>query len=387
MPLKPTQLLKLLHDKQAEFQTFDKTALEILKLYRQALAQVSQQSSAAIARSITGMSHSGASPLEPLGQSLNWVIPSQLQWSNREQSLDWVREHITGVTTFAVDGSQIYPSKDFSIPVALVQIGWFENLHTLDGQYEKDVALDLLTPTDLSRGSRGELAERQVNQRRFQLETERLIDYIKYQATPPRCLIFFDGSLVATFAELFEPDTRDFYVQCIVNLLRASEQYQVPLVGYVDTTYARDLVLLLQAVANLPSTQSIHDAQLLYRDLQWGDRSPLFLCQRAGILSHYGSAADTIAFCYLKTNEGYPARIEFPRWMYESGNWQQVIDWVRAEVVIGSGYPYALETADQTAVLQAGDRQTFYRLFQDWAEQSDIQLRLSRKMVSKARRR
>jgi len=33
------------------------------------------------------------------------------------------------------------------------------------------------------------------------------------------------------------------------------------------------------------------------------------------------------------------------------------------------------------------DRQTFYRLLQNWAEDEKLHLRLSRKMVSKARRR
>jgi hypothetical protein len=38
-------------------------------------------------------------------------------------------------------------------------------------------------------------------------------------------------------------------------------------------------------------------------------------------------------------------------------------------------------------VLKAEDRQMFFRIVQDWAEQEDLKLRFSRKMVSKARRR
>jgi hypothetical protein len=76
-----------------------------------------------------------------------------------------------------------------------------------------------------------------------------------------------------------------------------------------------------------------------------------------------------------------------PIWIYEAGLHEQVIDWVRCEIIVGGGYPYAIETADQTAVLKTEDRQTFYRLLQDWAEQEKLNLRLSRKMVSKVRRR
>lgn len=66
---------------------------------------------------------------------------------------------------------------------------------------------------------------------------------------------------------------------------------------------------------------------------------------------------------------------------------ETVLNWVRAEVIVGGGYPYAIETADQTAVLQGPDRQLFYRILQDWADREDLNLRFSRKMISKTRRR
>jgi hypothetical protein len=76
-----------------------------------------------------------------------------------------------------------------------------------------------------------------------------------------------------------------------------------------------------------------------------------------------------------------------PLWVYEAGLLESVLAWVRGEVIIGGGYPYVIETADQTAVLKAEDRQMFFRLLQDWADSEDLNLRLSRKMVSKVRRR
>jgi len=46
-----------------------------------------------------------------------------------------------------------------------------------------------------------------------------------------------------------------------------------------------------------------------------------------------------------------------------------------------------IETADQVAVLQAEDRQVFYRILQDWAQQENLKLRFSPKFISKVRRR
>jgi hypothetical protein len=60
---------------------------------------------------------------------------------------------------------------------------------------------------------------------------------------------------------------------------------------------------------------------------------------------------------------------------------------VRAECIVGTGYPYCLETVDAVAVLTMEDRERFYRLFQEFAERENLALRFSRKAVSKRYRR
>lgn len=389
MAIKPSQILHRLNAKRDHFATFNQSALQALEKYRTALAKASQETAASLLTDLSevSMGDRGAEPLEPLGQSPNWRLRSQLSWNSREESLAWVRDRLSGVATFAVDGSQIYPSKDLSIPVALVQIGWYENLHLPSGEYEKDVDLDVMTPADLKVSSSGEPVDRRVNMRRFEMEAERLIQYMDDRSGCGDCLAFLDGSLIATFAEAFDDETRRFYVNCIVRLLQASETYRIPLIGYVDTSYARDLTVMLQRLYHLPEAPSIHDAPLIGRGMEWGDRTPVFLCRRPGILKQYPTGANRIAFTYLKAHDSYPVRLEFPTWMVETGIYEQAIDWVRCEVIIGSGYPYVIETADQTAVLKAEDRQIFYRLLQDWADEEELNLRLSRKMVSKVRRR
>lgn len=393
MPLKPFQVLQILQAKQADFGAFDAQSWQLLHKYEAALAEFSRLSEQELTQRLPGSQSVGARPLEPLGSWPNWVMPSNLIWQNRESSLEWVRERLAGVATFAVDGSQIFPSKDVSIPVALVQIGWFENPHLPMGTYNKDVLLDVMTPAELQGSDRTMPVERRVNMRRFQMEIERLIQYMEDNSRCQECLVFLDGSLIATFAEAFDAEGRAFYVDCLLRLLRTSEQQRVPLVAYIDTSYARDLTRTLQHLANLPEALALHDAQLLNRSMQWGDRTPLFICDRPGeahqraILADYQEQAQRIGFTYLKTHDGYPARLEVPIWVAQAGLLERVIDWVRGEVIIGSGYPYVIETADQVAVLQAEDRQTFFRLLQEWAEQADLKLRFSRKWLSKLYRR
>lgn len=389
MTLKPSQIRDILSAKREDFTAFNREALRDLQQYREALSKIVSLPDKTLAHMLSQHSGDlGARPLEPLSQAPEGIMPCHLVWQSREQSLNWVRDRLMGITTFAVDGSQIYPNKDLSIPVALVQIGWFENPHLSTGDYEKDIRLDIMTPQDMQVGNSGDPVDRRVSMRRFEMEIERLIEYMAAHTNAQDVLVFLDGSLVATFAEAFDAESRRFYVNCLVNLLQSSEKYRVPLVAYIDTTYAQDLAVMLRNLFDLPESQSIHDAQLFGKTMEWGDRTPLFQCQRSGILREYGDQGDQVAFTYLKTTrEGYPARLEMPLWVYEVGFLDRVLDWVRGEVIIGSGYPYVIETADQTAVLQSEDRQLFYRILQEWADDENLNLRFSRKMVSKARRR
>ncbi|MFM2431264.1 MAG: hypothetical protein RLZZ511_2477 [Cyanobacteriota bacterium] len=382
--------MQLLQEKREEFSSFDEENFKLLELYRNALKDAMGRDRADLTAALAIVKDCGAIPLEALNQK-SWILQFSHQWQNREASLVWVREQLLGVSTFAVDGSQIYPGRDLSIPIALVQIGWFENLHVPDGEYVKDIATDVMTPAEL-RSEQGDMADRKVNLRRFEMEIERTVQYFEDNRESETALAFFDGSLVASFAEAFDDKLRQKYVNAVCRLLEASQYFQVPVVGFIDTTSARDLTTMLRCLYDLPEPGAIIDAQLINRVTQggmnWGDRTPIFQCHRSGILSQYSEASGPICFTYLKTNrEGLPARLEMPLWMYEAGITDRIIDWVRGEVIIGGGYPYVIETADQVAVVTGADRQAFFKLFQKWAESEDLQLRLSRKMVSKMRRR
>ncbi|PZD74583.1 hypothetical protein C1752_00634 [Acaryochloris thomasi RCC1774] len=393
MPMKPSELRQVLGQLETEFTDFSNHSTDVYQDYRRALKKVSNQAEAELTERLSDYEHPGARPLEALGHWSNWLIPSRLQWDNREQSLEWVRNHLADVTTFAVDGSQIFPSKDVSPPIALVQVGWFENPHSAAGDYQKDIRLLVMPPSELQVKRNGRPLDRQVGMRRFQMEVERIIEFMEAHPRCDDCLVFFDGSLVVTFAEAFDLECRAFYAEQIVNLLRASEQYRVPVVGYIDTSQACDVLQMLQCLEVLPETTLLNDAQLLGPAMKWGDRTPVFSCARSGdargqgILSLYEEQEDAIAFLYMKANDNPPVRLEFPRWIFDEGKFDRILDYIRGEIIIGGGYPYVIETADQVAVLQACDRRMFYRMVQDWSTEASINIQFSRKMISKQLRR
>jgi hypothetical protein len=389
MPVSPAQIRAVLDEKRESLAKFDQNLGFDLKRYQEAWLTLMSQSPEVINRQLPAAGMTGARLLEPFTAVTRGVIPQMEQWANREEGLQWVRSQLAGITTFAVDGSQIFPSKDVSVPIALIQIGWFENPHTEDGQYQKDIALDVLTPDDLRVNHSGEPVDRRVNIRRFEMETQRLIRYMESCKNPERTLVLFDGSLIVTFADAFDQDSQTAYVNAMVQLLETSQACRVPLVGYIDTSYARDITTLLRHLEpELNPVEAINDAQVVGKLMRWGDRTPLLRCNRDGILDQYGEQRDQVIFTYLQTTRDRPpARLEMPHWIWEAGLAAAIINWVKAEVIIGGGYPYAIETADQTAVLQAPDRQLFYRILQEWADRESLNLQFSRKLISKLRRR
>lgn len=325
-------------------------------------------------------------------------------FAHHEEARTWA-ECLRGWRTVAVDGSQILPWKDASVPLALVQAGLFENPHEPPAPYVKDVATELLLPDDLvsedaedENARAGELigySTQLVHLRRFELEARTLAERMRLHAErgrADRTVALCDGSLIVSFAVKMQPAYRDRYVQAARLLLRASEDYRVPLVGYIDTSYARDIVTMLQLLAGddpLPPSRGVHDAMLWRHGLAWGDRTPAFISARDDLKSmHYAEQSGEVAFVYLQAAmDRPPVRLEFPRWLLDDGALDSVLDVVRAELIAGAGYPYSIEAADAVAVISTQDRAQFYRLFQQFAEREGLRFSFSRKAISKTRRR
>jgi hypothetical protein len=240
-----------------------------------------------------------------------------------------------------------------------------------------------------------------VDLHRFRLEIEETARFLekkrgwqeRQERTPVALL---DGTLLISIAL---PKTRiqDAYVDSLVRLAQLSRETSVPLVGFVDQSYARDLVRLLDVLkgrAHGEHDLSIYDAQFLHAQIEsappilerWGDRTSFCYSLREGFVDDSG--APLIGFTYLQTTgEGLPARLDMPAWVYEAGLLDDVVDAVRAECIVGLGYPYAIETADAAAVITLRDRAEFLRVLQDFAGRERLSFGLSRKSASKVRRR
>jgi hypothetical protein len=380
--------------KSARFVGFDRDFQDDAALYDGKLAEIANRDYHQLMAQLASIPAPGAIPSDEFERNKWMIVSFAERWSNHEAARAWAYQTLHGHTTFAADGSQIMPSKDISVPVAAVQVAWFENPHLPDGKYKKETRFEVLAPDELLMGNDGErqISEQMVNLRRFQMEVAVLCEYMARIARerdfgdqPP--VVFLDSSIVISFAERWHEDQRKLFIEPVLKLLDTAEQAGIPVVGYVDTTYACDLAVMVKSVFDLDVRRSpVHDAYL-FRNLQWGDRTIFFTCARAGLLDQFGHHQRGVGFVYLKTNQSLPARLDIPVWVHQRGLLDYVIDIVRAEAIVGLGYPYALAAADAAAVISSPDRDAFYRLFQQFVDEQEIELRVSHKALSKNQRR
>ncbi|MEW6130934.1 MAG: DNA double-strand break repair nuclease NurA [Acidobacteriota bacterium] len=392
------KILTALENSVGQFVLYQRELNEQIATYRAALENLVGMNKETITELLAETNRpSGAIPTEEFYSAESMVLAFEKSFANREEAREWAYVTLLNHTTFAADGSQLMPTKDFSIPLAAVQTGWFENPHRTEGTYIKDTTFEILSPDEVMVRTAGDIEAsfQAVQQRRYALEIEAIKKFMTktlesgFDATQPP-VVFFDNLLVISFAELLPESQRDFYVNEIIALLDKSKETGIPVIGYIDTSMARDLVnLLITIFPDLNESPKLQDAALLTRQMKWGDRTPLFRCARAGILEQYGETwRRDLGFVYLKTTaDAPPSRIDVPMWVYEKGLLEYVLNIIRGEVIVGNGYPYVIEAADATAVITQQDRERFYAIFQEFAERNGFQFTRARKAISKSQRR
>jgi hypothetical protein len=401
-------LTQALESKREEFLLFDRSWREDVLDYTRRLRALGGRSAQGVAAAVSASKEPGAIPSLELDSAGSIVIPFGRSWRTHEEARRWAIDVLESRVTFAADGSQLVPGRDVSLPVAAVQVALFENSHTRGGVYRKEARFRVVSPQELLEGYDDRSnADTIVGLSRFRLETEVLGEWIEskrgWQGRKERTPVgFFDGTLMVSIA-LPKTKLQDAYVDTVVNLIKLSRDAEVPIVGFVDQSYARDLIWLLDTLdagtTASRRSRSLFDAQLLHASPDqeppvlnaWGDRTIFCYCVRKNSSEAFKdeqSGQPLAGFTYLQTTgAGAPARLDVPVWIYEAGLLDDVVDTVRAECISGLGYPYAIEAADEAALISGRDREQFLRAVQEFAERESLPFGVSRKAASKVRRR
>jgi len=364
-------------------------------------------------------SYPGALPTAEFDDVDSIIVPYPESdgWENHEQVNEWARQIISNVPVMAVDGSQLPPTTQFNVPLAYVQAAWAINHHHTEGRLDRGVEGRLLTPDEVTQesddGDYRFVDSQLVGHHRFEHEGQLLIDQLAELAeardageidhTP---VVFYDGPLIASFANPLKPEIRRRYLSTLSRVIAASQHHAIPLVGYVAGSSATELVKMIQLLLReeFAEDRVIPDAHVLTELMSpWGDTTIPFISKRDASIdaleeTYNGETyefRDDILFSYLNVPPGEGLdRIEFPGWMcrqdgpdgYDS-MYEYTVDIVRAQAGIGRGYPEILQQADSDAVLDHQDRQQFHRVVQQWADENDVPLEWNAKALSKELRR
>jgi len=322
----------------------------------------------------------------------------------------WAEAALKKRLVAAVDGSQLASSSLHGLPLGFVSCGWYVNYH--EGlAFEKESALKLVLPGP----GAGHVPDSYVNFERTYGELEKVRKLIKTmnsrsaldheshtqtEEKPGPPLVFFDGSLIFSFAEHLGEREKKRYRQILTDIFTDSKEHGVAVVGFVDNSLARDFTATLASFKEEhqgeepPGSQDIGfhvvpDSVFFGRFLDsWGDRSPIFSSLRKGLLGSNsedaGEENSQILFCYLRTSgNSAPARIEFPGWIFDAGLADDMISMVLAQTVAGKGYPLALKKAHELAVISSKDRDLILHQLFRFLKKSEIPMSASTKSLLK----
>lgn len=391
-------LEKELGQQAEDFKDFEKRQGADTRRYLGLLEELSKTPLEAIKAKLSDIEEPGALPSQEIAAARKCCIEFHEKWNNHEEARAWAMEALRERTTFAADASQMLLDQEVNMPIGVIQVGWFENPHCEGRRYEKMARPRFLSPRELLETQEDPINYKsRIELERFRMEVEAAEKFLNGQAGwrargERMPLAFYDGTLL--FSVPIDKKSKIEYVNKLHSLVMLSEKTEVPLIGYIAHSKTRDLLNMLDHFAGgKPGlSKSIFDADILRPRpgdapafKNWGDRSAFFYSRRIGLSEIF---KDSAGFIYIQmSGDTPPARLDIPSWIYEKGLLEEVADVARAEAIIGLGYPYCLETADQMAVISAADRDILLRVLQDFAARQRLDFKISRKTASKGRRR
>lgn len=275
------------------------------------------------------------------------IVRFDREFRNHEESRRWALSILEGKKFVGVDGSQIYHDPHIKLPLALVQASYFSNWHSVDKKFEKDSIVDVIS---LERHNQETnkfssiIDDEYIDFKRAELEIGLIKKLINDDSEDS--LYFVDNGLSPEFsmADIYSAK----YKLMFTDLIDLSFEKRKKIVGYIAKPHSKHLVKKIREMNyGLKNLGFLTDALLLEGMLKWGDyTAPEKLNEK-------------VYFSYIRVGEEV-SRIELPYWIVENGLAGEVVLNLLAESIIGLGYPYILEAAHNTVVIQGKERMMFY---------------------------
>ncbi len=393
-----SRVKQIIAEKVKDYKTMMTRLAPGIQAYLNAYNTMLQQDPADV-RAAVGSSDNAGVPLED-----KWFYPTGLDFPNREAMFEWAEGMLDRKRVGSVDGSQLDAGKSIGVPVALARAVGVIN--TYDG-VTRPVTVDEyvgISPQDCLENAGGITKVRmvgpEIDYARSKLESKVAIMLLHDAAGNPTHLdtLLFDNTFLLSY---LKTDRTGIYtkpsIENLLQMFNKTQTAEVPLLGVVDASVAKELSFTLQQLD--PTGQLVHippvpDAFLLKNHLNLFDRTCVFVSYREIVKKYVGTMngvkldyRDQVGFFYVRTHSFNPLRVEFPLWIYRAGRVDELKNILCALSVAGKGYPHQLDYCHKRCVLRNPERNFFLATLQKECNQQALDYTLSIKSFRKTRGR
>ena len=304
------------------------------------------------------------SALIPLETPREYPLPIQI--NDIVSATDFLINEKISVGAF--DSSYFSPGPHLHIPVHIISVGlWYYNYGERTGGDEFEVfgTVTLGDRVEL------ELIVKEFEGQSLEILSEKLVGSSK--------LVLFDESFNLTYTLSWAIDKRQEMVKRIKdNILKCTKSNIIPVAVFF--TRSRDLIrgISLLTGTDLQELPEISDAafmRLYLREI--GSRSPIFAVYSKPT---HDAQLDLIGF-YIKLDTHNIIRVEIP------AVFRDLVDLVHSviysQVIIGNGFPMAMQRAHEAAVITRDHRRIIEERIAELLGRPSIEYVLSKKELSK----
>ncbi|MFA5075117.1 MAG: DNA double-strand break repair nuclease NurA [Candidatus Babeliales bacterium] len=340
--------------------------------------------------------------LQKIEQSKSiFLVPT---WQGNLGDIFEIDSFIKEYSVLSVDGSQIYPDRNFSgANCFLINLGacFLEYGDKSSVKFFSEPKLFL--PQDFFNiNDKIQFSHELVDFLREGLELKNMFDLalnFKLKKDFKNTICFIDGSLIFWFLESKQKEVKDLFLNKYLYYLEQCYQNSILVAGFISFPKSRELVNLIKLglchfeipecvsckkkYDFLPCSQvdELIDTSILRIFLSKFCRTTIFY-SKSKIIDDYPKYLKT---CFFYLNIGKEiVRIEIPFWIAKDSDKIDLICKIAIDQCSkGSGYPVVLAEAHEQAVVKGPDRDFFYHLIQKIGIEKHKKFYFSQKSLKK----
>jgi len=331
-------------------------------------------------------------------------------WQGNLSDIFEIRNDLKEYSVLAVDGSQVYPDRNFSGASCFLINSGGCLLHYGQQSFAKFFSHpQVYLPEDIAQENKFVFSKDLVDLKREEIELQVLFEKFlffskEHNLNKVQCLCLTDGSLIFWPLDGKQPEVKQHFLEKYLYYLEQFYKNKILIAGFISFPKSKELVNLIKiglcrfTVADCISCHSQYkefpckavdcliDTQIVKFFLTPNHddsfyRTTLFY-SNSKIIQNY---PDHLKPCFFYLDDGQEiVRIEIPAYVaFDNENLEFVCKVAVDQSLKGRGYPVCLAEAHEQAVVKGPDRDFFYHLIYKLGLEQNRRFFMSQKSIKK----